>query len=105
MLANDPDTLAQFGNLSSDIHKPATFKYELIKFLSTELPHWRDRPDRIKETSETNLTSQLCAHLNSSARKSIGWDILQFRVEATDEQHKGRKIDLVPSPCGASICI
>jgi hypothetical protein len=105
MLANGSETSAHLGNLSRDVQKPATFGRELLNFLANELPHWRDRPDRAKETSETILTSQLCAHLNSIARHSAGWDILQFRVEEADEYNKGRKIDLVPSPCGASICI
>jgi hypothetical protein len=51
------------------------------------------------------LTSQLCAHLNSAARRSIGWDLLQFRIEEPDEHSKGRKIDLVPAPCAAAIWI
>lgn len=105
MLANNPDTPAQFGTFGKDVHMPATFGHELLDFISGELPSWRDHPDRRKETAETILTSQLCAHLNSVARHSAGWDILQFRVEEADEQHKGRKIDLVAAPCGASICI
>lgn len=105
MLANNPDTYAQFGTLGGEVQKPATFRHELLSFISNEIPHWRDRPDRPKETSETTLTSQLCAHLNSAARHSTGWDILQFRVEEADEQHKGRKIDLVASPSGTTISI
>lgn len=105
MLANDPDISAQFGALSRDVHKPATFGHELLDFIASELPRWRDRSDRPKETAETILTSQLCAHLNSAARLSAGWDILQFRVEEPDEQRKGRKIDLVASPSGTTIYI
>ena len=105
MLANPPDASAQFGTLSIDVQKPATFRHELLDFIADELPRWRDRPDRPAENSETVLTSQLCAHLNSAARHSNGWDILQFRVEEPDEQQKGRKIDLIPSPCGATICV
>jgi len=105
MLANNPDTPAQFGTLGKDVHMPATFGHELLDFISGELSSWRDHPNRPKETAETILTSQLCAHLNSIARHSAGWDILQFRVEEADEQNKGRKIDLVAAPCGATICI
>lgn len=105
MLADNPDNSGQFGALASDVHRPATFRHELLDFIAVELPRWRDRPDRPKETSETVLTSQLCSHLNSAARHSAGWDILQFRVEEPDEHHKGRKIDLVPAPCGAAICV
>jgi hypothetical protein len=105
MLANDPDALAHFGTLGADVHERATFRYELLDFIANELPIWRDRPDRPIETSETILTSHLCAHLNSVARHAAGWDILQFRIEGPDEKNRGRKIDLVPSPCGPTIWI
>jgi hypothetical protein len=105
MLANNPDSPARFGSLGKEVQKPATFRYELLGFIASELPNWRDRTDRPNETSETVLTTQLCSHLNSAARHSVGWDILQFKVEAPDEQRKGRKIDLVPSPCGPVILI
>lgn len=105
MLANNPDTSAQLGSLGKDVQMPATFGHELLDFIGGQLPAWRDRPDRPSETSETILTSQLCAHLNSVARHSAGWDILQFRVEEADEKNKGRKIDLVAAPCGATIWI
>lgn len=105
MLANGSDNIGHLGSLSKDLHKPATFRYELLDFIASELPGWRDRSDRPVETSETILTSQLCAHLNSASRHSAGWDILQFRVEEADERRRGRKIDLVPSPSGTAICI
>lgn len=105
MLANHENSSPQVGALSSDVQKPATFRHELIGFIASELPVWRGRPDRRPETSETTLTSHLCAHLNSAARRATGWDLLQFRVEEPDEQRRGRKIDLVASPCGTSITI
>lgn len=105
MLADSPDSLTKTGTLGSDVHLPATSRSELLDFIRDELPHWRDRPDRRNETAETALTSQLCAHLNSAARHSTGWDFLQFRVEEPDEQRKGRKVDLVPAPCGATVWI
>jgi hypothetical protein len=105
MLADSPDTSAQLGTLGSDVQKPATFRHELIDFIVEELPRWRDRADRPSAIAETNLTSQLCGHLNGVSRRSLGFDILQFRVEEQDEQQQGRKIDLVASPCGASICV
>jgi len=51
------------------------------------------------------LTSQLCAHLNSASRRSVGWDFLQFRIEEPDEQEKSRRIDLVPAPCATTVWI
>lgn len=105
MLANLLDISARSGKLSSDLQRPAAFLHELIKFIADELPQWRDRADRKNETSEPALNSQLCAHLNSTARHSAGWDILQFRIEEPDEQDKTRKIDLAPAPCDATIWI
>lgn len=105
MLANLPLDSAHSGSLRKDLHLPSTFMFELLNFIQDELPRWRDRPDRHAETSETVLTSQLCAHLNSAARRSTGWDILQFRTEEPDEHSSGRKIDLVPAPCDATVWV
>lgn len=105
MLANSANHHVQSGTLSKDVHLGATSMYELLDFIAGELPSWRDHPDRPKKTSETDLTSQLCGYLNTAARFSSGWDILQFRIEEPDEQRKGRKIDLVASPCGPTVWI
>jgi hypothetical protein len=105
VLANLPTSSLPIGVLSGDIPKPASFRLELVEFIAAALPIWRDRLDRPGETSETALTSQVCAHLNSTARHAKGWDILQFRVEEGDEHQAGRKIDLVASPSGTSITI
>ena len=105
MLADSAVSHAQSGVLSKDLHLSATSMHELINFIADELPRWRDHPDRPAQTSETALTSQLCGHLNTAARLSTGWDILQFRVEEPDEHQKGRKIDLVASPSGSTVWI
>lgn len=105
MLADFSDRHVQVGSLGRDVHLASSSLDELIEFIAGELPRWRDHPNRSKQTSETALTSQLCGHLNTVARHSAGWDILQFRVEEPDEQQKGRKIDLIASPCGPTIWI
>jgi hypothetical protein len=105
MLASNAHTSAQTGTLSEDVHLPATSLHELLDFITNQLPVWRDRGDRNKDTSETTLTSQLCAHLNGAARHSVGWDFLQFRTEVPDELVRGRKIDLVSAPCGTTVWI
>ena len=105
MLANMLITSAQFGTLDGVVQNPAAFRYELLNFISNELPRWRDRPDRPSVTAETELTSLLCRHLNSAARHVDGWDVLQFSVEVPDERKKDRKIDLAPSPLGCTISI
>jgi hypothetical protein len=105
MLADSSDHQIQIGILGNDVHLSAASLDELIEFIACELPRWRDHPDRSKRTSETALTSQLCGHLNTVARHTAGWDILQFRIEEPDEQKAGRKIDLIASPCGPTIWI
>lgn len=105
MLANSLSTHAQTGTLGKEVHLQMASLYELLDFIADELPRWRDRPELRNLSSETVLTSQLCGHLNSSTRHSTGWDFLQFRIEEPDEQQKGRKIDLVASPCGAIVWV
>lgn len=105
MLANDEIESAPSGTFGKTIQLPAASRLALCDFIAEQLPRWRDRIDRSPESSETGLTSQLCAHLNSIARRSDGWDIFQFRTETPDESHKGRKIDLVPSPSACTIWI
>lgn len=100
MLADSTVQTVQSGGLSAGLHRPATWLLALIDFIVEQLPVWRDRPDRSSENSETHLTSQLCAHLNSATRKAAGWDVLQFRTEEPDEVKRGRRIDLVPAPSG-----
>lgn len=105
MLANDPESYSRVGSLSKEVHKPSTFRHELLDFIADQLPRWRDRPERPEVSAETELTSQLAAHLTGVARHSVGWDLLQFQVEGVDEQRKSRKIDLQPRPSGTCIWI
>ncbi len=105
MLADSSYISGQSGTLANDVHLQATSLYALIDFIANELPHWRDREDRKHETSETALTSQLCAHMNSASRRCNGWDFLQFRIEEPDEKNVSRKIDLVPAPCATTVWI
>ena len=105
MLANLSHLSAQSGSIGREVHLPATSLFAILDFVADQLPRWRDRPDRTHEESETVLTSQLCSHLNSAARHSEGWDILQFRTELPDEQQNERKIDLAPVPCDTTLCI
>lgn len=105
MLADSSDSKPHIGALAAAIHTKGASRLALLSFISQELPRWRDRTDRKPQTSETTLTSQLCAHLNSAARRCPGWDSYQFRVEEPDEKKPGRKIDLVASPCSAVVWI
>jgi hypothetical protein len=104
MLADD-DADIQTGGLSPGLHRPKTWLNELVGFILQQLPIWRDREGRRPVDAETHLTSQLCAHLNGVARKTNGWDILQFRVEEPDEIQAARRIDLAVAPAGEVIWI
>ena len=104
MLADLPIPI-EAGRLEPEVHLQGIARYELLDFIAEELPRWRDHPERKPETSEVALTDQLCAHLNSAARISIGWSRIQFRTEVPDEVRRGRAIDLVPKPCGATLLI
>jgi len=105
MLANFSNVSAPLGSLNGDVQLPGTFRNELLGLIADELPNWRDDPERPYNTSETALTEHLCDYLTSVARKAPGWDILQFRTEAADEQMRTRKLDIAPKPCGAVIWI
>ncbi|UDF05762.1 hypothetical protein [Asticcacaulis sp. AND118] len=105
MLADTDGSEIQSGGLALGIFKPGTWLDELVGFIAEQLPAWRDRPGRREAHAETVLTSQLCAHLNGVARKTPGWDNLQFRVEEPDETVRSRRIDLVPAPAGDVIWV
>jgi len=105
MLADDDGADVQSGGFSPDLHHPKAWLHQLIDFILDQLPAWRDRPGRRAADSETQLTSQLCAHLNGVARKSSGWDVLQFRIEEPDETKLARRIDLIAAPAGEIIWI
>ena len=105
MLADSQYPAEGLGSLGKEVKLPKTFLQELITFIASELPIWRDRPDRKRESSETSLSAQLCAHLNSAARHTKGLDILQFRQEEPDDHTKSRRIDLVAAPNDTTICV
>lgn len=96
---------AQCGFFQEDVHFHDTARQELLDFIASELPRWRDHPDRLPATAETELTDQICSYLNGAARHSTGWSRLQFIPEAPDEMEKSRKIDLAVKPCGAAIWV
>jgi hypothetical protein len=104
MLAENPHSV-QSGQLAKDVHKAATHNLELIAFIASELPRWRDHPDRPDKENETNLTEYLCDYLNGVANDSTSWSHVQFRTETGDEARGGRKIDLAVKPRGCAIVI
>lgn len=104
MLADLP-IVVETGRLEPEIQLAGTARYALLEFIAEELPRWRDHPERKPETSEVRLTDQLCSHLNSATRRSVGWSHIQFRTEVPDEVKGARTIDLAAKPCGAILLI
>lgn len=105
VLADEGEDAVHVGTLSGSIQLPREWLSSLVGFIAATLPAWRDDPKRLPQHSETELTAQLCARLNSASRHSPGWDILQFRREEPDDVRAGRSIDLVVAPSGAIIWI
>lgn len=104
MLANSYAANPHIGSLRGDVHLKTESLHGLIDFIASELPKWRDRPERARETSETVLTAQFSRHMNSASRRST-WDFLQFATEVPDEKYIGRKIDLAVSPSSTTVWI
>jgi hypothetical protein len=105
MLADSQNLTPRLGSLDRELQLSATFTRELLDFIAQELPAWRDHPRRPDETSEARLSDHLCSYLNSAARHSKGWDILQFRQEVPDETDRLRTLDLVAAPCGVTLWV
>lgn len=101
------DTLsgAPVGRIEPQVILPATAPYKLIDFIAQELPRWRDDPERLPESSEDRLTSQLCIHLNSASRRSAAWSDFQFVPQEPDDALGNRTLDLAAKPSGATLII
>jgi hypothetical protein len=65
-----------------------------IEFVLTELPNWRDTPNRPAEESEERLNAQLCKHLEVTARHSLGMVFFQHEEKQTGK----RRVDFAASP-------
>jgi hypothetical protein len=105
MMADLQGSSIQSGYLTRSLYRKGEFFYELLNFIAAELPRWRERPERLLESAEDQLTKDLVSHLNSASGRSIGWDILQFRREEPDELDRRRRIDFVPATRNATICV
>lgn len=64
-----------------------TLALKTIDFVYTQLPAWRDDPDRLDEESENKLNLQLCKFLNSHARNDFPTVFFQH-----EEYQSGRTI-------------
>lgn len=95
MLADEKPEIKQ-GELEPSVQDAHTSRTELIKFIASRLPVWRDDPAREMKLGEDSLTHQLCTFLNAAAYHS-DWSHVQFRTEVPDGR---RSIDMTVQPLG-----
>ena len=75
--------------------RPETILVErTIEFIRSQLPAWRDDPDRVQEQAEDRLNLQLCDYLECSARDAF--PMVHFSRE--EPQTGQRKVDLAAKP-------
>jgi hypothetical protein len=65
-----------------------------LGFVKSELPNWRDYPNRSKEESEEKLNAQLCKYLNAQARHKN----MPFQFHHEEKQTRDRRVDLSVGP-------
>src|SRR5580698_6442132 len=97
MLADFPSH-PRAGSLAREVLLPDGISAAFIEFIASQLPAWRDDPNRKKVTQEDRLTYQLCVYLTTAARMSEAWDWVQFQSQVPDEVKPNRTIDIAPSP-------
>ena len=84
------------GKITSGL-LPDTLALKTIDFVYTQLPAWRDDPDRIDKPSENKLNLRLCKFLDSHARKYFPMVFFQH-----EEYQSGRtSVDISASPSEA----
>lgn len=71
-----------------------TLAEQTSRFVQTELPNWRDDPERESETSEERLNAQLCKYLNVTA--SERFPMVYFHHE--EKQTANRRVDFSALP-------
>lgn len=82
------------GQITQGIDR-GTLVDSTLEFVKSELPQWRDRPDRQSEQAEEALNAQLCKHLN--ARAQHVFPMVQFHHE--QKQSGRRRVDMSAGLC------
>lgn len=95
----------RLGRLDSDIQLPSTARLALLEFIASELPLWRDHPQRPKAQAETVLTEHLCDYLSAATYVSKEWSHIHFRAEVADDVQVSRKLDIAIKPRAATLLI
>jgi hypothetical protein len=81
--------MSESGNITSGLES-CTLVARTIQFVQEELVRWTDRSDRAAAIKEGTLNSQLCKHLDASARERF--PLVQFHHE--EGQGKKHSVDL-----------
>ncbi len=77
------------GQITKGI-SPDTTVLKTLQFVQSQLPRWRDDPDREAAIAEEKLNDQLCKHLNAAAR--VQFQMVYFHHE--ERQAGRRRVDL-----------
>lgn len=87
------------GKITSGL-APHTTVLKTLQFVKTQLPNWRDDPDRPSATGEVALNGQLCKFLNLAARRE-NFSMALFHHE---EPQTGRRlVDLSAFPLSSTM--
>lgn len=86
------------GQITSGIVQK-TLSHKTINFVCSQLPAWRDDPERRSEDSEDKLNLQLCKFLDCRARNEFP----MVRFDHEEYQFRDRRVDLSASPVQAII--
>lgn len=87
------------GRITKGI-SPNTTVEKTLQFVQSQLPRWRDLPDRPFMTVEEGLNSQLCKFLNVAARRE-NFSMAYFHHE--ERQAGQRRVDLSALPPEPSV--
>lgn len=79
---------------------PDTAARKTLAFVTTQLPNWRDDPDRPDVAGEEELNGQLCKYLNVAARRE-DFSMAYFHHE--ERQAGQRRVDLSALPLESAV--
>jgi hypothetical protein len=93
MSRDNSKSCASNGRVTKGVRRN-TLAEQTLHFVQTELPNWRDDPERESETSEERLNAQLCKYLNVTA--SERFPMIYFHHE--EKQTANRRVDFSALP-------
>jgi len=82
------------GRITSGL-APGTTVAKTLQFVKSQLPRWRDMPDRPQVSGEEELNGQFCKYLNAAARRE-NFSMAYFHHE--ERQTGQRRVDMSALP-------